>query len=108
MHVTESTYLPRLMLVPSSTEGINRMKSMLKKFVAVTALTLAAFGVAAGTASAESAPAPTPDDLVVGIFPGGTYIGYSNGTAALVSGGGTVLLQGGGYRVLDGSGAVIF
>ena len=84
------------------------MKSMLKKIVAVTALTLAAFGVAAGTASAESAPAPTPDDLVVGVLPGVTYIGYTNGTAALVSGAGTVLLAGGGYRVLDGSGAVVF
>ncbi|NMN95370.1 hypothetical protein [Antrihabitans stalactiti] len=84
------------------------MKSTLKKIVAITALTLAAFGVAAGTASAESAPAPTPDDLVVGVLPGVTYISYDKGGAALVSGAGTVLLVGGGYRVLDGSGAVIF
>ena len=58
----------------------------LRKLAAVSAMTIAAMGLAAGTSYAEPAPAPSAsEDLNVGIAPGINYKAFNNGTAAVIS-----------------------
>ncbi len=80
----------------------------LKRILAVSALSFAAIGVAAGTAGAQTLPEPSPYDLVVPVAPGVTYTSYVGGLSTLTSGLGSVFVENGVYRVYDQAGKVIY
>src|SRR6476646_5592177 len=57
-----------------------------RKLAAVSAITIAALGLAAGTAYADPAPAPAAQEsLNVQLAPSINYTAYNNGTAAVIT-----------------------
>ncbi|MBJ8348300.1 hypothetical protein [Antrihabitans sp. YC2-6] len=81
---------------------------MIKKLAVVSAIAAGTFFAGAATAAAAQPAAPGPDDLVVGVVPGVTYISYATGEAAFLSGAGSVIYDNTGYHVVDATGAPVF
>ncbi|WP_068274992.1 hypothetical protein [Aldersonia kunmingensis] len=80
-----------------------------RKLAAVSAITIAALGLAAGTAYADPAPAPAAQEsLNVQIAPSINYKAYNNGTAAVIStDAGTLAVADGQFQVKAADGRVV-
>ena len=81
----------------------------MRKLAAVSAMTIAAMGLAAGTAYAEPAPAPAAsDELNVAVAPAINYKAYQNGTAAVIStDAGSLTVANGQLQIKDNAGIVV-
>jgi hypothetical protein len=80
-----------------------------RKLTAVSALTIASLGLAAGTAYADPAPAPAPrETLNVAVAPTINYKAYNNGTAAVIStDAGSLAVADGKFQIKAADGTVV-
>lgn len=79
------------------------------KLAALSAMTIAAIGLAAGTAYADPAPAPAPSDaLNVELAPHINYKAYDNGASAVITtDAGTLNVADGKLQIKDNAGIVV-
>lgn len=81
----------------------------MRKMAAVSAMTIAALGLAAGTSYADPAPAPAAsDELNVAVAPAINYKAYQNGTAAvLTTDAGSLTVANGQLQIKDNAGIIV-